>query len=113
MFKYRDTFDIIYVEFSTNLCRFMQESENLYCKELEMPDHRYKEFITDGGKAWDQDSRTDLERKFRNKLGDDWETYIQLSGCLRKKLNLLRKKLDLNEDFSVRAPVRTCFQPRC
>ncbi|KKY14571.1 hypothetical protein UCDDS831_g08231 [Diplodia seriata] len=102
MFKYLDTFDMIYVEFSTTLSRFLQECEHLYRKELELPDHRYKEFMKDGGKQWEERSRVDFEQKLRGKLGHDLQAYMDLSRYLEKRLAILKKKLGLSEDFSVR-----------
>lgn len=102
MFKYLDTFDMIYVEFSTTLSRFLQECEHLYRKELELPDHQYKEFMDNGGKQWEASFQVEFEQKLRGKLRHDWQAYMNLLRYLKKRFHLLRKKLDLNEDFSVR-----------
>lgn len=88
---------MIYVEFSTTLSRFLQECEHLYRKELELPDHRYKEFMNDGGKKWEPSFRVEFEQKLRGKLGRDLQAYMDLSTHLKKGFSRLEKKLGLDD----------------
>jgi hypothetical protein len=51
-------------------------------------------------KAWDSD---ELGKELRNRLGDSYEPYKSAVEKLNKRIDLLRRKLDLNDDMQVSA----------
>lgn len=101
MIKYQDIFDDFYLDFTTSLARLSQECENLYHKELHLPDHVLQEFFKDGGETWDDQFRLHFDQQVRTKIGKDYETYLKLFNSLRNYFDILRQKLGLDEQFQV------------
>ncbi|PNS19770.1 hypothetical protein CAC42_7737 [Sphaceloma murrayae] len=101
MFKYRDVFDEVYLEFTTSLTRLGQECEILYHQELNLPDHVLREFMRDGGKSWDDSYRKIFNQKLDTRLAANKVIYIEYFHSIRKHLEILRHKLSLDEDYQV------------
>ncbi|TKX23889.1 hypothetical protein C1H76_3827 [Elsinoe australis] len=99
--KYQDIFDDFYLDFTTSLARLSQECENLYHKELHLPDHVLQEFFKDGGETWDDQFRLHFDQQVRTKIGKDYETYLKLFNSLRNYFDILRQKLGLDEQFQL------------
>ena len=94
--RYRVEFLDTYLDFNLNLCALKHDCE-IYLDHLMLPDDKYRDLIE--GKGWD-----DLEviKRLGEKLGKAGrDNFIQLFTRLHERINTLRKKLGLNEDFTV------------
>lgn len=97
MTHYEETFLDIVVDLSTSEALFRQSCEELL-GSLSLPDKQFRDLVDDQ-LGWDN---KDLEDQFRERLGKDYTAYKLKVKVLGKKIRLLKSKLRLEDDYSVR-----------
>lgn len=97
MTHYEETFLDIVVDLSTSEALFRQSCEELL-GSLSLPDKQFRDLVDDQ-LGWDN---KDLEDQVRERLGKDYTAYKLKVKVLGKKIRLLKSKLRLEDDYSVR-----------
>jgi hypothetical protein len=100
MKAYESVLEMMIADFTTSSVIYRNSCEELL-SPLMLPDVKFYELLNDPkSKAWDSD---ELGKELRNRLGDSYEPYKSAVEKLNKRIDLLRRKLDLNDDMQVSA----------
>jgi hypothetical protein len=100
MKAYESVLETMIADFITSSAIYRNSCEELL-SPLMLPDAKFYELLNDPkSKTWDSD---ELGKELRNRLGDSYEPYKLAVEKLNKRIDLLRRKLDLNDDMQVSA----------
>jgi hypothetical protein len=94
-------YENVFVDSQLRLCLSVTMFERS-CRELlqDLPDKQIHDLVN-LRKGWDD---PDLMEKLRRRLGKDFEIYRLSVTQLNKRIEILRQKLKLREDLTVRYP---------
>lgn len=102
MFHYEEIFLDIVVDLATSQARFKQSCEELL-QGLLLPDSQFLDLV-ESLNGWED---RELETKLKHRLDEDFVVYKLKVKRLQRKVDLLRRKLRLGDDFEVGSPTTT------